>query len=155
MIYEITVFENLRFRPFTRKRKAEFSKVSSLESFLKMHFLWPFSRVRVDGRPKHRKKSPFSKKKGYVRTRPIYTNKHINPLLAHSNEQLSDRVFHTAKKLHYRTVSALTILGCVQPPLPSGKSLSQWERVALDSLRLSIPSPRKSVCSPSPSILSL
>ena len=47
-------FENLRFRPSTRKRKAGVSsKISTLESvFEKMRFRWPFSPdTHVDGMP--------------------------------------------------------------------------------------------------------
>ena len=54
MMYDMIVFENLRFRPFTRKRKAGVSsKISTLESvFEKMRFRWPFSPdTRVDGMP--------------------------------------------------------------------------------------------------------
>ena len=45
MMYVITVFENLRFRPSTRKRKPTFSRIfNPLESVLeKMRFRWLFS----------------------------------------------------------------------------------------------------------------
>ena len=51
-MYDIIVFENLRFRPSKRKRKAgepAFSKISTLESvFEKMCFWRPFQTEILD-----------------------------------------------------------------------------------------------------------
>ena len=64
MMYDIIVFENIGFRPSTRKREAGVFK--NLHSG-KMRFRRPISPdTCVDGRQNWRKKSPLSNKNGYV-----------------------------------------------------------------------------------------
>ena len=62
---DIIVFENLRFRPSTRKRKAGVFKKSPLwRAFLKRCVFGDcFHMIRVDGRPNWRKKISVFKQK--------------------------------------------------------------------------------------------
>ena len=72
MMYDIILFENLRFRPFTHKQEIGVFQIATLESvFEKMRFQWPFS-PDTCGRwsAKPEEKSMFSNKKKYVWTRP-------------------------------------------------------------------------------------
>ena len=63
-VYDIIVFENLRFRPSTRKWKAGvFKNLHSGERFLKRSIFGDcFHRMRVDSRQNRRKKYPLLNK---------------------------------------------------------------------------------------------